>query len=68
MIALNGESSDLRAGETVAAVLIRLGLQSGCEGRRGGGRRRGRPARRVGAVFALGEGARVEVLTAMQGG
>lgn len=67
MIVLNGENSDLCAGETVAAVLARLDLS---------------PAARGVAVavdgevvpraewdsFALGEHARVEVVTAMQGG
>jgi sulfur carrier protein len=67
VIVLNGENSDVRAGETVAAVLARLDLS---------------PAARGVAVavdgevvpraewesFALGEHARVEVLTAMQGG
>ena len=67
MIVLNGENSDLCAGETVAAVLARLDLS---------------PAARGVAVavdgevvpraewdsFALGEHARVEVVTAIQGG
>jgi sulfur carrier protein len=67
VIVLNGENSDVCAGETVAAVLARLDLS---------------PAARGVAVavdgevvprtewesFALGEHARVEVLTAMQGG
>jgi sulfur carrier protein len=67
VIVLNGHSSDVSAGETVAAVLARLGLD---------------PAARGVAVavdgevvprdawesFALDEAARVEVLTAMQGG
>jgi sulfur carrier protein len=67
VIVLNGENSDVRAGETVAEVLTRLDLS---------------PAARGVAVavdgevvpraewesFALGEHARVEVLTAMQGG
>jgi len=67
MILLNGRRSDLRAGETVAAVLDRLDLA--------------RDARGVAVAvdgevvsrsswetFALPEGARVEVLSAMQGG
>jgi len=67
VIVLNGENSDLCAGETVAAVLARLDLS---------------PAARGVAVavdgevvpraewdsFALGEHARVEVVTAIQGG
>lgn len=67
MIVLNGENSDVCAGETVAEVLARLDLS---------------PAARGVAVavdgevvpraewesFVLGEHARVEVLTAMQGG
>ncbi len=67
MIVLNGQRSDVRAGETVAAALVRLGLE--------------RDARGVAVAvdgevvpreewqsFALREDARVEVLTAMQGG
>jgi sulfur carrier protein len=66
VILLNGEQSDLRAGETVATVLARLGVRS-----------RGGVAvavdgevvpRAVWESFALPDGARVEVLTAMQGG
>jgi sulfur carrier protein len=67
VIVLNGEVSDVCAGETVAAVLTRLDLS---------------PAARGVAVavdgevvpraewdsFTLGEHARIEVLTAMQGG
>ncbi len=67
MIALNGESSDLRAGETVAAVLIRLGLQSDAKGVAVAVDGEVVP-RGEWELFALGEGARVEVLTAMQGG
>jgi sulfur carrier protein len=67
MIFLNGGESELHAGEDVAAVLARLGLALDAKG----------IAVAVnGAVvprgewhgFALSEGARVEVLTAMQGG
>jgi sulfur carrier protein len=67
MIALNGEGSDLRAGETVAAALRSMGLELDVAGvavavdgqvvPRGQWR-----------SFELGEHARVEVLTAMQGG
>jgi sulfur carrier protein len=67
VILLNGERSEVRAGETVAQVLGRLGLE--------------RDARGVAVAIdgevvpragwdtrVVGEGARVEVLTAMQGG
>jgi sulfur carrier protein len=67
MIFLNGDASDLQAGDTVAAVLARLDL--------------GLDARGVAVAvdgdviprgtwedFALPADARVEVLTAMQGG
>jgi sulfur carrier protein len=64
---LNGQDSDVRAGETVSAVLARLGLSLDA---------RGVAVAVDGEVvpraswesFALGEDARVEVLTAMQGG
>ena len=67
MIVLNGEDCDVRAGETVAAVLARLDLALDA---------RGVAVAVDGEVvpraqwqsFALGERARVEVLTAMQGG
>ena len=67
MIVLNGERSDVPAGETVLAVLSRLGLH---------GDVRGVAVAVDGEVvpradwqsFTLGESARVEVLTAMQGG
>jgi len=67
MILLNGERTDISEGETVAAVLGRLGLEE---------RARGVAVAVDGEVvpraawesFALGEGSRVEVLTAMQGG
>jgi sulfur carrier protein len=67
MIFLNGENSDLNAGDTVAAALARLDIGTDAKG----------IAVAVdGAVvprgtwegFALSEDARVEVLTAMQGG
>lgn len=67
MIVLNGRSSELRAGETVAGVIAALGID--------------REARGVAVAvdgevvprsswdaFALPPDARVEVLTAMQGG
>ncbi len=67
MILLNGDPSDLRAGDTVAAALTRLGL--GLEAK-------GIAVAVDGAVVrrgdwedvALGADARVEVLSAMQGG
>jgi len=67
MIALNGERSDLRAGETVAAALIRLGLQTDVTGVAVAVDGEVVP-RGEWESFALGKDARVEVLTAMQGG
>jgi sulfur carrier protein len=66
-ILLNGRPSELSAGETVARVLALLGLTHDA---------RGVAVAVDGEVvprsswesFALPEGARVEVLTAMQGG
>jgi sulfur carrier protein len=67
MIMVNGQSSDVGAGATVAEVLEGLGLTLAA---------RGVAVAVDGAVvprggwetFALREDARVEVLTAMQGG
>jgi len=67
MISLNGESSQVRAGETVAAVLRDLGISDDT---------RGIAVAVDGEVVpraqwdshVVGEDARVEVLTAMQGG
>jgi len=67
MILLNGERSELAAGETLAAALERLGVTA---------EQRGVAVAVDGEVvpraqwrsFALSEHARVEVLTAMQGG
>ncbi len=67
MIELNGNESDLRAGDTVLVALAHLGLAADA---------RGVAVAVDGAVVpraewerrALAEGARVEVLTAMQGG
>jgi sulfur carrier protein len=67
MIVLNGQSSDVAAGESVAAVLERMGLDPGA---------RGIAVAVDGEVvprgewhsFALEDEARVEVLSAMQGG
>ncbi len=67
MISVNGVDSDVREGETVAAALARLDLSP---------QARGVAVAVDGEVvprvswesFALRDGARVEVLTAMQGG
>jgi sulfur carrier protein len=67
VISLNGQQSDVRVGETVAAALARLNLTLDA---------RGVAVAVDGEVvpraqwesFALAEHARVEVLTAMQGG
>jgi sulfur carrier protein len=67
MIVLNGERSDTRAGESIAALLVRLGLDSDA---------RGVAVAVDGEVvpraqwesYTVGEDACVEVLTAMQGG
>ncbi|HEY1450891.1 MAG TPA: sulfur carrier protein ThiS [Solirubrobacteraceae bacterium] len=67
MIVLNGEQSDVLPGETVAAVLARLDLSP--EARGIAVAVDGEVVPRVQwASFALAEHARVEVLTAMQGG
>jgi sulfur carrier protein len=67
MIVLNGASSDVPAGETVAAVIERLGLSPGARGVAVAVDGEVVP-RAAWERFTLGEGARVEVLTAMQGG
>jgi sulfur carrier protein len=67
MIVLNGERSDVRAGETVAAVLGRLGLELDARGVVVAVDGEVVP-RAAWQSFALGADARVEVLTAMQGG
>ena len=67
MIVVNGERSDMHAGETVAAALARVGLDV---------RARGVAVAVDGEVvprtawetFELDEDAHVEVLSAMQGG
>lgn len=67
MILLNGESADIQPGETLAGVLASLGLTV---------QARGVAVAVDGEVvsraawetFALAQDARVEVLTAMQGG
>jgi sulfur carrier protein len=67
MIVLNGESFDVQPGETVVAVLERLGVSPVARGIAVAvdGEVIPRPCWEV---FALAEDARVEVLTAMQGG
>jgi sulfur carrier protein len=67
MMPLNGERSDLRAGETVAAAVTRLGLAEDAPGVAVAVDGEVVPRTRWG-TFALGQDARVEVLTAMQGG
>jgi sulfur carrier protein len=67
MIVLNGEDSEVRAGESVADVLARLGLQVDARGVAVAVDGEVVP-RTAWASFALPEDARVEVLTAMQGG
>jgi sulfur carrier protein len=67
MIVLNGQGSDVRAGESVADVLARLGLDVDARGVAVAVD--GEVVPRVAwESFSLGEDARVEVLTAMQGG
>jgi sulfur carrier protein len=67
MIVLNGQRSDVHAGETVVAVLARLGLEAHARGVAVAVDGEVVP-RDAWESFALGEDARVEVLTAMQGG
>ncbi len=67
MIALNGERSDLREGETVAAALSRLGLSADVAGVAVAVDGEVVP-RGQWASFRLSDEARVEVVTAMQGG
>jgi sulfur carrier protein len=67
MIYLNGNPRDDGAGETVAAVLGLLGLPADARGVAVAVD--GEVVPRAGwATFAVPDGARVEVLTAMQGG
>jgi sulfur carrier protein len=67
MILLNGQSADVPAGQTVAAVLSRLGLEADTRGVAVAVD--GEVVPRAGwETFTLEENARVEVLTAMQGG
>ncbi len=67
MIFLNGESSELRGGETVAAALGSLGLSLDARGVAVAVDGEVVP-RAAWPTFALDADARVEVLTAMQGG
>jgi sulfur carrier protein len=67
MILLNGQDSDVRAGETVLAALGRLGLEAQARGVAVAVDGEVVPRARW-ESFSLVEGARVEVLTAMQGG
>jgi len=67
MIVLNGDCSDVRPGESVADVLARLGLDLDARGVAVAVDGEVVP-RAAWESFSLGEDARVEVLTAMQGG
>jgi sulfur carrier protein len=68
MIVVNGKRSDgVRAGETVTAVLATLGVAVDARGVAVAVDGTVVP-RGSWATFVLDEGARVEVLTAMQGG
>ncbi|HWX45563.1 MAG TPA: sulfur carrier protein ThiS [Solirubrobacteraceae bacterium] len=67
MIFLNGQDSDLRTGETVVGALARLGLSVDARGVAVAVDGEVVP-RAAWETFALPRDARVEVLTAMQGG
>jgi sulfur carrier protein len=67
MIFLNGEGSDLQAGETVAVALARLRLSIDAHGVAVAVDGQVVP-RSTWETFMLSADARVEVLTAMQGG
>jgi sulfur carrier protein len=64
---LNGEPSQIPTGETVADVLTRLGLEANAKGVAVAVDGEVLP-RSCWETFALTENARIEVLTAMQGG
>jgi sulfur carrier protein len=64
---VNGEPTEIPAGETVVAVLRRLGLEANARGVAVAIDGEVLP-RACWETFALPEDARVEVLTAMQGG
>ncbi len=67
MILLNGGASELRAGATIAAALSLLGVELDARGVAVAVDGEVVP-RASWASFALAEDARVEILTAMQGG
>jgi sulfur carrier protein len=67
VIVLNGQSSDMRGGESVAAALARLGLDADARGVAVAVNGEVVP-RSDWQSFMLSDDARVEVLTAMQGG
>jgi sulfur carrier protein len=67
MIMINGETADLQAGETLAAVLLPLKLTVATRGVAIAVDGEVVP-RAEWEMFTLAEDARVEVLTAMQGG
>jgi sulfur carrier protein len=67
VIVLNGESTDVAAGESVAAALARLGLRTDARGIAVAVDGEVVP-RAAWETFALTADARVEVVTAMQGG
>lgn len=67
MIVLNGQSSDLRAGEQLSTALERLGLSLQARGVAVAVDGEVLP-RALWATYTLRADARVEVLSAMQGG
>ena len=67
MIVLNGERSDMRAGESIVAALARLDVEPDARGIAVAVDGEVVPRARW-ESFLLSEEARVEVLTAMQGG
>lgn len=67
MITLNGERSDVSPGESVVAAIERLGLEADARGVAVAVDGEVVP-RAQWEAFTLPEGARVEVLSAMQGG
>jgi sulfur carrier protein len=67
VIVLNGESCEMAEGEMLVAALGRLGLEPDARGVAVAVDGEVVPRARW-ESFPLGEGARVEVLTAMQGG
>jgi sulfur carrier protein len=67
VIVLNGQASELRAGDTLASALLRLGLELDARGVAVAVDGEVVP-RTAWSSFELPGDARVEVLTAMQGG